>query len=65
MHFDREELSWKSRHDGHAPASAAWRLVLALVVIAGAAIAAQVESSPRHSHRARVAVSAAATPEAP
>ena len=65
MHFDSQDLSWKSRHDRRDQGTGVWRLVLALAVIAGAAIAAQVESSPRHARHARVVVTAAANSEAP
>jgi hypothetical protein len=65
MQFDSQDLSWKSRHDARTRGSGTWRLVLALVLIAGAAIAAQVESSLPRARRARVVVTAATTSEAP
>jgi len=63
MEFDRQELSWKTRHDRRAPGAA--RLILALALLAAAAVAAQVESSPWRGARAKVTMTAAATPDAP
>ncbi|MFL5312465.1 MAG: hypothetical protein ACJ79H_18685 [Myxococcales bacterium] len=65
MEFDRQDLSWKPRHDLHAPTRGAGRLILALALVAAAAVAAQVESSPSRAARAKVAMTAAATPDAP
>jgi hypothetical protein len=65
MEFDRHDLSWKARHDRAAQSRGPGRLILALALLAAAAVAAQVESSPSRGPRARVAVTAAATPDAP
>ena len=65
MEFDRQDLSWKARHDLRAPSRGAGRLILALLLLAAAAVAAQVESSPSRRARAKVAVTVAATPDAP
>ena len=65
MEFDRQDLSWKARHDLRAPTRGMGRLILALVLLAAAAVAAQVESSPSRTPRAKVTVTAAATPDAP
>jgi len=63
MQFDRQDLCWKTRHEGRAPGTG--RLILALALLAAATLAAQVESSPsRHAH-AKVALTAATTPDAP
>src|SRR5712691_456803 len=63
MELDRQELSWKARHDRRAPGRGAGRLILAL--LGAAAVAAQVESSPSRSARVKVNMTAAATPDAP
>src|SRR5712691_8991955 len=65
MEFDRQELSWKARHDRRAPGRGAGRLILALALLGAAAVAAQVESSPSRSARVKVNMTAAATPDAP
>jgi len=59
MEFDRQDLSWKARHDLRAPSRGAGRLILALALLAAAAVAAQVESSPSRRARAKVAVTVA------
>jgi len=64
MEFDRQDLSWKTRHDRRSPASGTARLILALALLAAAALAAQVESSPSRQPRAKVRWTAAATPDA-
>jgi hypothetical protein len=65
MEFDRQDLSWKARHDVRAPSRGAGRLILALALLAAAAVTAQVESSPSRNVRANVTSTAAATPDAP
>jgi hypothetical protein len=65
MEFDAQDHSWKARHDRHAPTRGAGRLILALAVLVAFAVAAQVESSPSRAGRAKVTVTAAATPDAP
>jgi hypothetical protein len=65
MEFDRQDLSWKPRHDLRAPTRGMGRLILALAFLAAAAVAAQVESSRSHRAHAKVTVTAATTPDAP
>ncbi|HEX9573571.1 MAG TPA: hypothetical protein VF994_05710 [Myxococcales bacterium] len=65
MEFDRQDLSWKARDDRRAPSRGAGRLIFALALLAAAALAAQVESSPSRNARAKVTMTAAATPDAP
>jgi len=65
MQFDRQDLSWKARHEVRAPSRGAGRLLLALALLAAAALTAQVESSPSRHLRANVPSTAAAAPDAP